>query len=203
VAVLDVNRLRDADLHAIANAIDKGTQRIGATRTSEARDQMMNELGVDGWRRHSLHELVSSYSLAALLFLGGGAAAADLDAWGMAALPLTGCVCSQMVLPGRWRLLTGRPQTTLLAAAIPDLNLHVALTLHELGMPAPLARHVLASATLDFIEEVSPRGVNDWWTLVRAARRVPRTRIEDYVAAAAAVGGPLVPADPEASGVTP
>jgi hypothetical protein len=208
VTALDTRRLKDSDMRAIATAIATGEARVRAIATADGLDQIARELDVDGWRHHALRLLLDggnreefelSFSLAELLALGGGASGADLEAWGMAALPLAGCVCSRLVLPDRWRLLQGRPQTTLLASSIPDLNLHVAVTLHQLGVPAALARPVLAAAMLDFIEEVAPRDANDWWALVRAARRVPRERIEDYVAAAAAVDGPLIPIDADDS----
>ena len=54
------------------------------------------------------------------------------------------------------------------------------------------ARHVLAAAMQDFIDEVRPVNTDDWLTLVRAARGVARERLEDYIAAAAA-DGPLIP----------
>jgi hypothetical protein len=80
-----------------------------------------------------------------------------------------------------------------MAAGIPDLNLHVAILLAEMHLPASLARTVLAAAALDFTEDAKPSDPNDWWTVARAARAIPRERIEDYIAAAAAVDGPLVP----------
>jgi hypothetical protein len=43
---------------------------------------------------------------------------------------------------------------------------------------------------------VAVTDTNDWASLVAGARLVSRERIEDYVAAAAAVDGPLVPIDP-------
>ena len=51
---------------------------------------------------------------------------------------------------------------------------------------------LLSAAALDFIEVVAPKDPDDWWTVARAAQAVPRERIEDYIAAAAAVDGPLV-----------
>ena len=57
-------------------------------------------------------------------------------------------------------------------------------------------RSVLSAATLDFIEIVSPKDPDDWWTVARAAQAVPRERIEDYIAAAAASDGPLVAHEP-------
>jgi hypothetical protein len=61
-----------------------------------------------------------------------------------------------------------------------------------LHLPAPLAKYVLSAAVLDFMDEVQATDTDDWLSLVRGAAAVPRERIEDYVAAAAA-DGPLVP----------
>ena len=98
-----------------------------------------------------------------------------------------------MVAPRHWRLLAGRPQSPFLVLALADLNLRVALSLAELGLPAALARPVLAAAVQDFIDEAGPSDYNDWLTLARAAQALSLERIEDYVASAAAVDGPLVP----------
>ena len=85
-----------------------------------------------------------------------------------------------------------RRQIGLLAAVVPDLNLHVARMLLRLRLPAPLAKYVLSAAVLDFVEEVRGTDPDDWLSLVRGAAAVPQERIEDHVAAAAA-DGPLVP----------
>jgi hypothetical protein len=82
-----------------------------------------------------------------------------------------------------------------MASFVADLNLRVAVVLDELGLPAALERPVLAAAVQDFIYDVSPIDPADWWALVRGARAVSQQRIEDYVAAAAAIYGPLVPID--------
>jgi hypothetical protein len=80
-----------------------------------------------------------------------------------------------------------------MAFGVADLNLHVAEVMASMGLPAALVRHVLSAAVLDFIEEVTPADYNDWWAAARFAQTVPRELIEDYVASAAAVDGPLVP----------
>jgi len=80
-----------------------------------------------------------------------------------------------------------------LAAHVADLTLRIATTLRELRLPAALASGVLAAATQDYIDEVKPVHGNDWLALVRAAQAVSKERIEDYLAALTAVGGPLVP----------
>jgi hypothetical protein len=76
-----------------------------------------------------------------------------------------------------------------------DLNLRVAVALHDLKLPAVLARDILLAATLDYIETVAPTDNGDWLTLVRSGQALPRQRIDDYIAALAA-RGPLVPDAP-------
>jgi hypothetical protein len=110
----------------------------------------------------------------------------------MAMVTLQGCVCSRLTPPGRWPNLLGRPQLGLTASAVADLNLHVAIMLKELHLPAALAKVVLSGAMQDFIDEVRPTDDADWLTLSRAARIISRDRIEDYIAAATAAG-PLIP----------
>ncbi len=109
-----------------------------------------------------------------------------------------GCLCSRLTPPGAWPTLLGRPPLGLTATAVADLNLHVAIMLNELRLPAALAKVVLAGAMQDFIDEAKPTDDADWLTLVRAAATVTRERIEDYIGAATATG-PLVP-DPARSG---
>jgi hypothetical protein len=202
VALMNPRRLRDEDRDAIAAAIARGRQRV--TRLTEGDlESVATAVALDGRRRRAIGWMLrhdpdgvpSMFSLAELLSLGGGAPGADLDAWGVAALASSSCPCTHLVSPSDWPLLDGRPQLGLMASAMSDLNLHVAVTLHDLSVPAGLAQPVLEAAVQEFIESVAPTDPNDWWTLARAAQAVPRERIEDYIATTAAVGGALVPDD--------
>jgi hypothetical protein len=160
---------------------------------------------MDGWRRRAIRWMLTNdsadvpemFSLVELARLGRLPESVNLHAWGTVALSSEGCACTRVTSPHEWRLLSGRPQLAFMATGIPDLNLHVATVLAELGLPAGLARFVLGAAVLDFVEGVGPTDPNDWWSVARAARAVPRELIEDYVAAAAAVDGPLVPDETE------
>jgi hypothetical protein len=133
----------------------------------------------------------SLFSVTELLTLGG-AKLADLDAWGMSMVTWRGCVCSRLTPPGAWPTLLGRPPLGLTATGVADLNIHVAIMLNELRLPAALTKVVLGAAMQDFIDEARPTDDADWLTLVRAAATVSRERIEDYIGAATATG-PLVP----------
>jgi hypothetical protein len=126
-----------------------------------------------------------------LLVLGGGRPA-DFDSWGMSMLTFHGCLCSRLTPPGRWPTLLGRPPLGLTSSGVADLNLHIAMMLKQLRLPAAIAKVVLAGAMQDFIDEVKPSDDADWLTLARTARTFTRERIEDYISAATA-GGPLMP----------
>jgi hypothetical protein len=208
--------LTDRDRDAIVSAIRNGRSRVQELIANEsAFDAIDDALVLDGWRHRALRWMMthdregipSMFSLVELMTLGGlpihheaGAGPTppiNLDAWGMSALQSEACACTRLTSPRTWRLLSGRPQQALVASGVPDLNLYVAETLSQLGLPAALARHVLGAAILDFIEGVGPTDANDWLTVMRAGRAVPRELIEDYVAAAAAVDGPLVPDETE------
>jgi hypothetical protein len=201
VALMDPLALRNADVDAIAAAVEQGRRRV-AGLTAEAFDAFeaaAGEIVMDGWRRRAVRwtlanepaRVPSMFSMTELLRLGGGPPPASLDAWGMSAHTSAGCLCTRFMAPGRWMLWIGRPQLGLVAIGVADLNLRVAALLHDLHLPAALARHVLTAAVQDFIDQVKPTDAYDWLTLVRAAQQVSRERVEDYVASAAA-DGPLV-----------
>ena len=198
VAQLNPYDLRDADRDRIAEAIDRGARRVAELSGAQALDALADEIAMEPWRRraiawtfaHERERVASMLSLTELLVLGGGRLA-ELDAWGMAAVA-TGCVCPRLPRPGSWPSFIGRPQLGLIAVGVADLNLHVAVMLKEMQLPAALARVILSGAMQDFIDEVRPTDDGDWLTLVRRARLVPRDRVEDYIAAATATG-PLVP----------
>ena len=199
VALMDPLALRNADLEPIASAVERGRRRVAAL-TAESFDVAAAEISMDGWRRRAVRwslanepaQVPSMFSMTELIRLGGGPPPASLDAWGMSAYASDGCLCTRFMPPGRWTMWLGRPQLGLIAVGVADLNLHVAIMLRDLQLPAALARHVLTAAVQDFIDQVRPTDADDWLTLVRAAQQVSRERVEDYVASAAA-DGPLMP----------
>ncbi len=201
VALLDPWTLRDDDRDAIAAAVDRGRGRTASLAEDGGNlDEITTEIHMDGWRRRALQWVIanepkqvdSMFSMTELLYLGR-MPDADLNAWGTSAIGWSGCFCTRLAPLAQWRLSSGRPQLGLMAATIPDLNLHVAIMLRDLQLPAAIAKAVLTAAVQDFIDEVRPTDFNDWLTLVRTARAVSRERIEDYVAAVTA-SGPLIPA---------
>jgi hypothetical protein len=203
VMLMDPRLLRNDDLEAIAAAIAQGRRRVEALAGGEGDlAAIAREIAMDGWRvralqwtlRHEPQRVVSWFSATELLYLGGGDRI-DLQAWGMPALDVIGCICARWTAPGLWTALAGRPQPGLLIATVADLNLRVAAALAEIRLPAALARSVLPFAVQDFVDRVQVLHADDWLTRVRAALALPRERIEDYVSAVT-VEGPLVPDTP-------
>lgn len=205
VALLNPFTMTDRDRDAIVEAIDRGTARVRAI-TPQSFDAVAGEVRLDGWRRRAVQwsmandpeRPTSLFSLTELMHLGGPPEASARDGWGMSAVPSTGCVCTRMAAPADWWNLTGRPQLGLLATAVTDVNLRIAVVLRDLGLPAGIARHVLSAAVQDYIDDVRPNDKDDWLTLVRSGQMITRERVEDYVAAVTA-DGPLIPETPTSS----
>ena len=200
VALMNPYALRDAERDRIGSAIQGGRQRAALARSDADLDALADAIRMDGWRRRALHwtaanEPDAKLSLLSLeeLFVLGGGRIAEVHAWGTAMTPSSGCLCTRMPAPNQWRFNTGRPQAGLLGSAVPDVMLHVAAWLHELELPATLAKSVLSTAMQQFVDTARPNDGNDWLALVRGAVTITRERLEDFVAAAAAVGGPLLP----------
>ncbi len=199
VAVMNAAALTDGDRDRIAELIDRGRQRVAAATAGRGEvAAIAHDVDLDGWRTraldwtlaHDSKRAASLFSLTELLVLGGGRPS-SFDPWGVYAFRTAGCFCSRLPEPGAWRHWWGLSQSGLPAILVADLPLNVAVVLHNLHLPAALAKPVLAAAMQDFVDDTNPTDGNDWLTLARAAQAVERTRFEDYIASAAA-DGPLV-----------
>ena len=204
VALMDPLALTDADRDRIAAAIAAGAGRASprsAVRATPGRPWPTRcawTAGVAGRPRGCSSTIAArcrSCSRSRNFSSGAAKRPAPSTPGAHRACQADGCLCLEMAPTFAWRIRAGRPQLGLLSTAVADLNLHIALTLQQLRLPAALGQDVLGAAAQDFVDEVRPTDPDDWLSLVRGARTASRERIEDYVAASAAVG-PLVPAEP-------
>jgi hypothetical protein len=165
-------------------------------------EDLARAAGLSEWRQQALRwslaqgrEVLPQFSLLELFWAGSPASDAerDLDHWGVAALPLTGCLCLEMPHPAAWEDFGGRSMAVL-ATRGADIALQIADTLAALELPASLAPAIGAFATHDVIEHAQLAYQDDWQEFGRAARELPRERMFDYIAALTA-GGPLVPVE--------
>ena len=103
-----------------------------------------------------------------LLYMGGGRGT-DLHAWGMSAIDVTGCICARLTEPGLWTALVGRPGPGAIAT-VADLNLHVAVALSEMRVPAALRSPSSNLRYVHFVDRAPSPHLDDWLTRVRAAQ---------------------------------
>lgn len=203
VALLDPRRLDDPALGGLLARLERGRARIRAlVRTSgTGLDVIERELALDGWRSRTLRQVLQTdsgsvenqFSLAEMVALGGPDPLPD--AWGASGLLPFGCVCTTFPTPRMWRVLSGRTQMAMMAAANVDMTLEIARRLSALRVPAALLPAVLQTAMQDFVDRSGPADPNDFVALLDYARNLTTHQVEDYVAAAAALDGPLVAMD--------
>jgi hypothetical protein len=207
VALSNPFAVSDAERDTLTDAIRRGRARLrGLAAHPAALPGLVRAAGVNEWWREALpwaqaHEpgrVPDYFSLADLARIGEAEAVPGppLDAWGAAWLETEGCLCLRVPRPGMRETLAGRFGTALMAEQFTDLQLRVAEALADLGLPAQLARSVMAIATRDVLDTYRPAYIDDWTALVTAVRRLSDGRILDYVSALTS-GGPMVPDDRE------
>ena len=113
--------------------------------------------------------------MAELLVLGGGRPSA-FNAWGIVRAAHARAACARELAGARRLAVIGGAcrRSGLPATLVSDLPLRVAVVLHNLQLPAVLAKSVLAAAMQDFVDGINPTDGNDWLTLARAAQAIGR-----------------------------
>jgi len=112
-----------------------------------------------------------------------------LQSWGNYDAALTGRMMagSLPVLP--WERYAGR-SGRLLAAAVPDLQLALAVGLAEMRLPAVLVPDLMTSATAEVINTALTRHPDDWRAIMARAQAIDGDAIERYLGLLT-VNGPL------------
>lgn len=198
IALIEPQRLTDADRDAIAAALARGGERIGRLPGApDDLERIAQEAALSGWRRNAIAWLLTSdpqrvagaFTLLEQLRLGAGAGA---DAWGASSFPLDGCLCVRWPGAVPWEDYAGRPSTGQLGTQFPDVMLRTAAVLAKHQLPALLARDVAAYAMQDVLDRARTAYFDDWLPVALAVRELPEDRFIDYVAALT-VAGPLTP----------
>jgi hypothetical protein len=207
VAFLNPSDVTDAESSAVADAIRRGRARInGLSAHPTALFRVLGVAPVGEWRQQLLpwvlekepDRILEYFSLADLVRVGEAEATPvpSLDAWGTSGLATEGCLCLRYPGTESWETFAGRIGSALVVARVPDLSLRVAESLANRGLPAQLARAVMAVAVQDVLDHYQPAYSDDWAALVAAVRRIPDGRLDDYIAALTS-GGPLIAAGRE------
>ena len=201
VALMEPTALTNLDRETIVSAMRNGRAVLAAVRTLGEAGAISDAIGLSSSRRtllawtvaHDPERLPASLSPVELLWLGLGAKPLDekLHAWGTAGEPRQACHCLRLDRRP-WETVAGRWHAGMVASGFPDLSLRLAELLDGLRMPAPLLAPVLASATLEFVDNVISRDPDDRRGLVEFVRALGPAQVERYLALLT-TGGPLVP----------
>ncbi len=193
---------------AIADAIRRGRARV--RRLTAGDDTSLAEVadaaGLEPARRNDLAwmlrrrpgEADGFFSRSELLWLGlrqgDGAPGRPPPGWGAPAVWPAGCLCTRMPLPNAEDLF--RAPAARLASRFADLQLALAEAVDDMALPAPIVRDLLPVATREMLDGVQFTFAGRFDALARYVHELPRTRIEDYVAAMVGPGRPLRPVGP-------
>jgi hypothetical protein len=203
--LLNIFDMTDEGQAEVADAVRRGRARADALRADRrGLAEIVRQAGFGEWRREALpwsldHEpdrAADYFSMADLYRIGAAESpsAALPDGWGASRYSFEGCLCVRFPTAEPWENYTGMKGRVLVVSQVNDSVLRVAEVLAELGLPARLSRAMMAYATQDVLDGMRPPTIDDWATIVASARRIPRARMEDYVAALT-TGGPLMPAE--------
>jgi len=203
VALMNPFAMSDASRDDIVTAAGIGRARVASLSGTPANlEDVARDAGLSEWRRHAVawaltehRDVTPLFSLVDLFWLGTRSISArrDIDEWGAAALPLTGCLCLTIPERGPWEDLRGYA-SPVLATQGADISLRIAETLSALKLPAALAPALAGFVAQDVIDHAPLADADDWAEFGRTVRDLPRERMFDYIAALTA-GGPLVPAE--------
>jgi hypothetical protein len=209
-ALFNARDMTDEARDEIAAAFGRGKARAAAlTGDPRELDRAARDAGLSEWERqvlawtaeHDPTRLAERFGPLQLFWLGSPRPGLLplLRPWGVAAQPLSGCLCLDMPAPRSGEDLAGRPSAGILATRFADVAVQVADALKSLDVPAAVAPGVLQLALQETIDRTEPAHSADAAAFPRAAAALTRDQIIDFVAAQAA-GGALIP---EAQGQTP
>ncbi len=192
----------DADREVIVSALRRGRSRLEAlVRAPGGWPAVANRAGIRDVRRELVPWMLAnepnhlsgwmSYGEVMRIGMVEGAPLKSANAWGTSGRGFDGRWTLRFPSSQPFELATGRKGSAAILAALPDLALAVAESLHAKGLPAVLTRAVLAAAAQDFSDEVRQAYDDDWMAMIAAVPAlVPR--VDEYVAALT-TGGGLVP----------
>lgn len=204
VALMNPWDLTDDARDAIGTAMRRGRERLASFVARDDLAGLADGARLRGWRRAMLpwaaalqpDEVTSWLAPREILELGldavDGRALAPLQPWGAPSTALDGCLCLRFPDEPGWERDTGRAASGALAARSADAALVVAGFLHERGLPASLARDILAGLMPRLVDDAPALHFDDWFSVVRHISRTSAEVLEDLTAALAA-RGPLVP----------
>lgn len=190
VAVLDRRDLSDEGQQALRAHVTRGRERLAAASSPADVARVSTVAGISPLRRalaawlagENRPALDGFFSLTELLHIGldGAPMPASLARWGNFEGSISGRLTTGDLPSLPWERYAGR-SGRLLALAVPDVQLSLALALAELDLPASLVPDLLPAATYDVINSAASRHTDDWQAMALRARSVDRLDAERYL----------------------
>jgi hypothetical protein len=208
VVLSDRRRFTDAAQRLVASLVSRGRSRIASAAHAADLAGVTADAGISPLRAALARwlaetnpaELPSFFSLTEQMRigLGGRPLPDDLGGWGNTATLLTGRDECGSLPDLFWERYAGRRKEGLVAYAVPDLQLALALRLTELELPAVLVPDLLPLAMHDFLIGVPARHPDDWAAMIGWAAGLETATVERYLNLLT-TNGPLRVDDPRMS----
>jgi VWFA-related protein len=133
--------------------------------------------------------LATVFSATEIARLGSNGAPlpALFEGWGNVQAPVTGRIAAGPLPSQPWERYAGKP-ARLVSAALPDLQLTLAVRLAALDLPAVLVPDLMSSATFELVNLAEPRYVDDYDALTEHIRGIDAEAMERYLGALTTAG---------------
>ncbi len=201
IAAFDRRHFTDDAQRVLVAAIARGEARVATAVGASAAQDLAADAGAPplrqvlaGWvAQQAPAALRSLFSMTDIVRLGidGGAVPESLAGWGAAQRPLSGRMAAGDLPRWPWERFTGRSQR-LVACALPDLQLVLAVRLAALELPAMLVVDLMPSATYELVNIAAPRHADDFAALAEHVRGVDQSALERHLGLLTTTG-PLRP----------
>ena len=189
-AGLDRRLFTDEAQAELVTLVTRGRARLRQAQSSDAAREAAEQAGADPLRQTLAAWLAQVnpgavgdvFSMTDIVRLGadGGAIPAALAAWGNVQTPVSGRLAAGPLPSLPWERYAGR-STRVIACALPDLQLALAVGLAALKLPAMLVPDLMPSATFELVNTSEPRHADDFDALAEHVRRLDVAAVERHL----------------------
>jgi hypothetical protein len=190
VAVLDRRAFSDEGQRLLVGFVNHARTRLSAVRSAEDARRAAAAATVSPLRQvlaawiaaRDPSDLAAFFSPIELLRMGldGAPLPGELRGWGNFDAAFTGRLIAGDLPRLPWEHYAGR-SGRLLAWAVPDLQLSLAIELAGMDLPAVLVPDLMASAMVDLVNAAPSRHVDDWQAMITRVQLLDREAVERHL----------------------
>lgn len=197
VAAFDRRLFTDEAQAALVARVTRGQERLRAVHDAAAARAAAEAAGTSPLRQTLAAwiaeadppALASVFSTTEIARLGsdGAPLPALFEGWGNVQPPVTGRLAPGPLPSQPWEHYAGK-SARLVSAALPDLQLALAVRLAALDLPAVLVPDLMSSATFELVNLAEPRHADDFDALTAHVRAIDAEAMERYLGALTTAG---------------